>query len=249
MARPLTELEKSRLGPERRAWLERQQPPKAREPEKPMEQMAIPGTDRPMMSGNEWRQRLAEEKARRTTSSVRVQALPGDPGRARCRRQPSAQPAARCCVAWAHALRRPRRGDRATAGGAGQFVARLPCAECRNHLQTSPATADGGMHKQSRNRHDSDEKSSKFLADAGPLAAIGLSAFKFGHHRTLSLTALRPTAIENHLNVRVSREPLHQMIVQGRMPQSHDENVASQACSHSSTEEAAGVVLSVVLDV
>jgi hypothetical protein len=134
-------------------------------------------------------------------------------------------------------------------GALGQFVARLPCAECRNHLQTSPATADGGMHKQSRNRHDSDEKSSKFLADAGPLAAIGLSAFKFGHHRTLSLTALRPTAIENHLNVRVSREPLHQMIVQGRMPQRHDENVAGQACSHSSTDEAAGVVLSVVLDV
>jgi len=103
-----------------------------------------------------------------------------------------------------------------------------------------PHSRMAGCTKESRNRHDSDGEASKFLANAGPLAAIGLSAFKFGHHRTLSLTALRPTAIENHLSVRVSRESLHQMIVQGRMPWRNDEKVAGQAYPYCSTDAAAG---------
>jgi hypothetical protein len=71
MARPLTELAKYRLDPKLLAWVKHmeQQPPKAREPEKPVEQMTIPDTDLPMMSRTECRRRLlAEEKARRTTS-------------------------------------------------------------------------------------------------------------------------------------------------------------------------------------
>src|SRR4030095_7679589 len=36
--------------------------PKATEPEKPMEQMTIPDTDRPMMTRTAWRRRLAAEK-------------------------------------------------------------------------------------------------------------------------------------------------------------------------------------------
>ena len=93
-----------------------------------------------------------------------------------------------------------------------------------------PHSRMAGCTKESRNRHDSDGAASKFLADAGPLTAIGLSAFKFGHHRTHSLTALRSTAIENHLSDWISQEPLHQIIVQGRLPRRHDEDVAGQAC-------------------
>jgi hypothetical protein len=59
----------------------------------------------------------------------------------------------------------------------------------------------------------------KFLADVGPLAAIRPSVFR--HDGNLSLTALSPTAIENHLSVRVVRESLQQIIVQCLMPQRH----------------------------
>ena len=84
MARP-TELAKYRWDPKLREWWDRmqQQPPKAHEPEKPMEQMTIPDADRPMMTRTAWRRRLAAEKHVEQRISVRVQELPGDPGRAR----------------------------------------------------------------------------------------------------------------------------------------------------------------------
>jgi hypothetical protein len=70
LPRPLTELDKYRWDLETRAWVERMQhqPPKAREPEKPMEQMTIRDTDGPMMTRKECRRRLLAENARRTTS-------------------------------------------------------------------------------------------------------------------------------------------------------------------------------------
>jgi hypothetical protein len=121
----------------------------------------------------------------------------------------------------------------AAVNGCGNSVRNFHAQNAGIIYKHRPHSRMAGCTKESRNRHDSDRAASKFLADAGPLAAIGLSAFKFGHHRTLSLTALRPTPIENHLSLWVSRVPLHQMIVQGRMPRRHDENVAGQACSHS----------------
>ena len=63
MARP-TELAKYRWDPKLREWWDRmqQQPPKAHEPEKPMEQMTIPDADRPMMTRTAWRRRPAAAK-------------------------------------------------------------------------------------------------------------------------------------------------------------------------------------------
>jgi hypothetical protein len=78
---------------------------------------------------------------------------------------------------------------------------------------------------RSRNRHNGDGTAAKFLANVALLAAIRPSAFK--HNGNLSLTAPAPTAIENHLSVRVVREPLPQIIVQCPMPQRHDEYVPS----------------------
>jgi hypothetical protein len=74
---------------------------------------------------------------------------------------------------------------------------------------------------RSRNRHNGDGTTAKFLADARSLAAIRSSPFR--HDGNLNPTALSPTAIENHLSVRVVREPLQQIIVQCPMPQRHEE--------------------------
>jgi hypothetical protein len=74
---------------------------------------------------------------------------------------------------------------------------------------------------RSRNRHNGDGTAAKFLADVGPLAAIRPSTFS--HDGNLNLTARSPTAIENHLSVRVVREPIQQIIVQCPMLQRHDE--------------------------
>jgi hypothetical protein len=74
---------------------------------------------------------------------------------------------------------------------------------------------------RSRNRHNGDGTTAKFLADARSLAAIRPSPFR--HDGNLNLTALSETAIESHLSVRVVREPLQQIIVQCPMPQRHDE--------------------------
>ena len=86
-ARPLTELDKYRLDLETRAWVERmrQQPPKAREPEKPMEQMTIPRHRPPDDHPHRLAPAARGGEARRTTSELvsAVQELPGDPGRAR----------------------------------------------------------------------------------------------------------------------------------------------------------------------
>jgi hypothetical protein len=73
----------------------------------------------------------------------------------------------------------------------------------------------------SRNRHDGDRTAPQFLAEVGTPATIRLSAVK--RHGSLSLAALDPTAIQNHLSVRVIRQPLQQNVVQCRMPQGHDE--------------------------
>jgi hypothetical protein len=64
---------------------------------------------------------------------------------------------------------------------------------------------------RSRNRHNGDGTKAEFPADVGPLAAIRPSVFRLDGN--LNLTALSPTAIENHLSVRVVREPSQQIIV------------------------------------
>jgi hypothetical protein len=75
----------------------------------------------------------------------------------------------------------------------------------------------------SRNRHDGDGTAPKLLADVGPLAAVGPSAFK--DNRNLSLTALAPTTIKDHLSVRVVCELRSEKIVQCPMSQRYDEQV------------------------
>src|SRR4030095_13323572 len=71
---------------------------------------------------------------------------------------------------------------------------------------------------RSRNLHDGNGPP-KLLVNPGPPPAIRLSAFKQPRTlpRNLRLTPLSPAAIENHLSVRVIREPLQQIIVQCRI--------------------------------
>src|SRR5215831_7032009 len=59
--------------------------------------------------------------------------------------------------------------------------------------------------------------------DVGPLAPFSLSTFT--RHRGVGSTAFDPSTIQNHLSVRVVREPLQQIVVERRMLHGHDENV------------------------
>src|SRR5262249_27247362 len=70
------------------------------------------------------------------------------------------------------------------------------------------------------NRHHGDGGAPKFVAEGGLLAARDLPASK--RPRNPGPTAFAPTAIENHLGIRVVRESLQQIIEECPMLQRHD---------------------------
>ena len=109
----------------------------------------------------------------------------------------------------------------------GGVVATLAPLDFRIDATFHNAPCFGSLVRESRNRHNCDGTPEKFFVDAGPLAPVGPPAFKSDGN--LSLTTRGQPAIENHLRVRVVREPLRQMSVQRRVPQRYDEQVA---CHH-----------------